>query len=69
MLVNENKHAELSLDPLLALVAIKCCHIRPVFYYGMTCAYRRDMYPFRTPQKKSYFYPVRTNPHPSQYII
>ena len=30
---------------------------------------RRDMYSFRTPQKKSYFYPVRTNPHPSQYII
>ena len=27
------------------------------------------MYSFRTPQKKSYFYPVRTNPHPSQYII
>ena len=31
--------------------------------------YRTDMYSFRTPQKKSYFYPVRTNPHPSQYII
>jgi len=31
--------------------------------------YRRNMYSFRTPQKKIYFYPVRTNPHPSQYII
>ena len=30
--------------------------------------HRRDMYSLRTPQKKSYFYPVRTNPHPSQYI-
>jgi len=27
------------------------------------------MYSFRTPQKKIFFNSVRTNPHPSQYII
>ena len=38
-------------------------------YLSNTSGYRRAMYSFRTPQKKSFFYPIRTNPHPSQYII